>query len=83
VQVEAVAAEASVRASGDITVSIARGLDFTGPITVTVEGLPAGVTASALTIATGQTSGTVTITASGAAVAGKVAMTLHQQVEDT
>ena len=54
-----------------LTVTVTRSGGFTGDVAVTVEGLPAGVTASALTIVAAASSGVVTLTAVAAAnVAG-------------
>jgi hypothetical protein len=44
---------------------------------VAVEGLPAGVTASALSIADGQTTGSITLTAGGAATVGAASLTIR------
>ena len=52
------------------TVTIARSGGFEGPITVSVENLPTGVTASALAVAAGATAGTVTLTAALTATVG-------------
>ena len=51
-------------ASGSIGVSIARGGGFAGEVSVAVEGLPAGITASLApaTIAAGATTSTITFT---------------------
>ncbi len=70
---------AAVAARGDVTlnVSVARSGGFTGAVTVAVQGLPSGVTASALEIAGGQTSGTVTLTASGTAAGGTSSLTVR------
>lgn len=64
-------------ASGNVSVNITRTGGFEGAVTVTVEGLPAGVTASSLTIAAGATSGSLTITAGQAAVASSGSITIR------
>lgn len=55
------------------TVTVTRS-GFEGPITVSVENLPTGVTASALTIAAAATSGTVTLTAALTATVGSASL---------
>lgn len=52
-----------------IPITVSRTPGFTQPITITVDGLPAGVTASALSIPDGSTTGTLTLTATGTAAA--------------
>lgn len=64
-------------ASGNVTVNITRTGGFEGAVTVTVEGLPAGVTASSLTIATGSNSGSLTLTAGTGAVASSGSITIR------
>lgn len=56
-------------ATTTIPVTITRTNGFTGAIDIGVTGLPAGVTAGALSIADGATTGTLTLTATGAAAA--------------
>jgi hypothetical protein len=63
--------------SGNITVSITRTGGFDDAVTVTVEGLPTGVTANTVTIASGASSGTLTITAGATAVAGTASLTVR------
>ncbi len=46
-----------------VTVTVARNPGYDAPITIRVEGLPAGVTASPLVLGPGQSSGTLTLTA--------------------
>lgn len=77
IQAGGFSAGADLRASQDITVSIARGGGFTGAVTVTVEGLPAGVSATGLTIAAGQTTGIVTLSAAANATAGAATLTVR------
>jgi hypothetical protein len=60
-----------------VPVTISRTGPFAGAVTVTVSGLPAGVTASALTIAAAQTGGTLSLSASAAASFGKTSLTLR------
>jgi len=64
-------------ASGSVTVTISRSDDFTGGVTITVEGLPAGVTAGALTIAPGSTSGLLTLTGALSAGVGATNLTVR------
>jgi hypothetical protein len=73
----AAAPAAAARGDVNVTVTISRSGGFSGAVTVTVEGLPTGVTASALTVASGQSSGTVTLTASGSAAAGASTLTVR------
>lgn len=56
-------------ATTTIPITVSRTAGFTQPITITVDGLPAGVTASALSIPDGSTTGTLTLTATGTAAA--------------
>jgi hypothetical protein len=51
----------------DVAVNLTRAGGFTGPVTLSAEGLPGGVTAASGTIAANATSGTITLTADGAA----------------
>jgi hypothetical protein len=64
-------ATASITAGGTLAVpvTITRGGGFTGDVTVTATGLPTGVTAGSTTIASGSTSGTLTLTALASAPA--------------
>lgn len=64
-------------ASGVVTVTIVRDGDFAGAITITVEGLPTGVTADALTIAAGGTSGQLTLAGALAAALGNTDLTVR------
>ena len=54
-------------ATTSIPVTITRTNGFTGPITLTVDSLPTGVTAAPLTIAAGATTGTLVLTATAGA----------------
>jgi len=63
------------KGTADIQVSVSRSGGFSGSVTVTVSGLPAGVSASALTLDGGQTSGTVTLDATSSAAAGSSTLT--------
>jgi uncharacterized delta-60 repeat protein len=56
--------------SADVEVTLTRASDFDEPVTVELGGLPAGVTASAVTIASGETSGLVTVDAAGDSAQG-------------
>lgn len=58
----------------DVKVNIVRTTDIIGEITVTVADLPAGVTATTATIAPGASTGTLTVTATGAAPVGAKAV---------
>jgi|GEM_PF-1910859 len=73
VPAQAAAAQSDV----SFTVTINRSGGFSESVTVTVEGLPSGVTASALVIGSGQTSGSVTLTASASANAGTSSPTVR------
>ena len=64
-------------AQGTVTVSVARSGGFTGAVSVAVEGLPGGVTASALSVAGNATSGTLTLSAGAQAAAGSATLTLR------
>lgn len=64
-------------ATGTVDVTIARGGGFTGAVTVTAEGLPAGTTVQAATIAAGATTGTVTLTAGAASPVATATFTLR------
>jgi hypothetical protein len=64
-------------ASGAVTVTITRDADFDGAVTITVEGLPTGVTANALTIASGSTEGVLTLTGLVSAAAGPATLTVR------
>jgi len=56
--------------SAGLDVTIVRASDFTAAVTVELDGLPAGVSAPAVTIAAGETSGTLTVTAAGDSTQG-------------
>jgi hypothetical protein len=56
--------------SGSVTVNVSRRNDFTGPVTVTLVDPPTGISADPLTIAAGETSGTLTVQAASDAVLG-------------
>jgi subtilisin family serine protease len=53
-----------------VTIQIARAANFTGAVTVKPQGLPAGVTAAPITLASGQTSANMLINVGPAAAAG-------------
>jgi len=57
-------------ATGSVGVTVAPSGGFTGAVAITVSGLPSGITADPLTIAAGQTSGTVTLRAPAGATLG-------------
>lgn len=56
--------------SAGLDVTIVRASDFTAAVTVELDGFPAGVSAPAVTIAAGETSGTLTVTAAGDSTQG-------------
>ncbi|WP_027480655.1 hypothetical protein [Deinococcus pimensis] len=53
--------------SATLTVNVTRQSGFTGPVTVALQGLPAGASAAPVTVAADQTSATMTVSAAGAA----------------
>lgn len=61
---------------GTIAVRITRNAGFTGPVSVTVQALPAGVTAAPVTIASGQTAANVVLNVSAAAASGTAKLSL-------
>lgn len=63
-------------ASGAIPVTISRATGFTGAVTVTPHGLPAGWTAAAVTIAAGATAANVTFSVPATATGATVPVTL-------
>ena len=63
--------------TGTLNVTIARSGGFDGSVAVTVEGLPTGVTASALTIGGGLLTGSITITAAANAAVGTATLTVR------
>lgn len=77
VAADAQGAIVAMDASGNVTVNVTRTGGFEGAVTVTVEGLPSGVTASSLTIAAGSNSGSLTITAGGTAAASSGSITIR------
>ncbi len=70
------AAETELVAGGTATLTAhaTRGPSSNGPITITLVGLPSGVTAAPATIADGQTQGTVTLSAVAGATQGLAAI---------
>ncbi|MES2303961.1 MAG: hypothetical protein V4558_00540 [Gemmatimonadota bacterium] len=56
--------------NGNVTVNVTRGGGFTGSVTLAVEGLPAGVSAPNVVVASGATSALVTFTATAGATTG-------------
>src|SRR5690606_22837805 len=62
-------------ATATATVNVTRGGGFEGAVAVGREGLPAGVTASTLTVAAGANSGQVALTATASAAQGVHAVT--------
>lgn len=83
VAAEPAAAAPAAVALGDVTmtVTVTRSGGFDGAVTVTVEGLPTGVTATDLTIAGTATTGTITVSASSAAAAGTTNLTVRGAAE--
>lgn len=63
-------------ASADVEVTADRTGGFDGDIVISVDGLPDGVTAEALTIAGAETTGTLTLDAEGGATEGEAALTV-------
>ncbi|HTE46741.1 MAG TPA: hypothetical protein VK636_15925 [Gemmatimonadaceae bacterium] len=65
-------------ASGTVTITVARSGAFTGSISLAVSGLPAGVTGAfnPSTVAAGQTTSTLTLTAGAASPAGTTTVTI-------
>ena len=63
--------------SGDYELTLTRSGGFTGAVTVTVANLPPGATATPLTIETGQTAGSVTITAGASTAPGVWTLTVR------
>jgi len=66
-------------ASAQITVNVTRGGGFTGAVNLSVEGLPAGVTANTASVASGAGSGTLTLTAAAGAAPGTATLTVRGQ----
>jgi hypothetical protein len=65
-------------ASGSVTITVARSGSFTGPVTLAVSGLPAGVTGSfsTATVAAGQTTSTLTLVTTASAATGTSTVTI-------
>ena len=63
--------------SGDLVVTVARSGGFTGAVSVTVDGLPAGVRSAELTIEEGQTSGALTLSATSSSQPGVWTLTVR------
>jgi hypothetical protein len=63
--------------SGVVNVTLTRRNGFTGAVAVTIEGLPTGVTAPAISIADWQTSGTLDVTPSATAAAATTTLTVR------
>jgi hypothetical protein len=63
--------------SGSTAVTLTRGGGFTGAVTVTAEGLPAGVTIAPATLATGATAATLNVVTTGATPTGSHTITLR------
>lgn len=70
-------AQLAAAGTGTLDVAISRAGGFNGSVAVTVQGLPTGVTASALTIGGNSVIGTITITASATAGAGTSTLTVR------
>ena len=64
-------------ATASFTATVTRSGGFAGDVAVTIEGLPASVTASALTITAANSSGTVTLTAAAAATVASSNLTVR------
>jgi len=65
--------------TGQFTVNATRGGGFSGAVSLTVEGLPSGVTVNAPVLAAGSTSAVVTLTAAAGATAGSSTLTVRGQ----
>ena len=65
--------------SGTVNVTLTRAIGFTGPVTLAVEGLPAGVTAVAAPtpIPSGSTTSVITVTAAATATPGTANLTVR------
>jgi hypothetical protein len=63
--------------NGTVNVTLTRQNGFSEAVAVTVEGLPTGVTAAALSLPASQTSGTLTLTAASSAAVGTSALTVR------
>jgi hypothetical protein len=63
--------------SASVAVTLDRLNGFGEPVTVVVEGLPGGVTATVLTLPAGQTTGSLTFTVASSAPVGSSALTVH------
>lgn len=66
------------RGGGSVSVALqlTRGLTVTGDVAIQVTGLPDGVTAAPVSLAGGESTGTLTLTASASAALGKVTASL-------
>jgi uncharacterized delta-60 repeat protein len=72
-----------VRQGGSVDVEVtADRQGVSGPIEVTADGLPDGVTAQPLTIADGEESGVLTLSAAGGAAQGEAAVSLTGEAPD-
>jgi hypothetical protein len=63
--------------TANVTVTVTRSGGFTGAVSVAVEGLPAGATATPLTIAGNATSGQLAVVTTNAAALGTATLTLR------
>jgi hypothetical protein len=63
-------------ATTNVTVTVSRAGGFAGEVTVSATGLPAGVTAPSITIASAATSGTLVLTATSSAAAGSATVVI-------
>ena len=70
-------ATVTIGSTASVPVSVDRSGSFTGAVAIQLTDLPAGVTASALTVASGQTAGTVTLTAAATATRTPVAVSVR------
>lgn len=64
-KVDPAAATVKVEGKVELKVAVQRGTDVTGPVVITVQGLPPNVSAAPLTIAADQAEGVVSLTAAG------------------
>ncbi|MGQ0539120.1 MAG: beta strand repeat-containing protein, partial [Gemmatimonadaceae bacterium] len=78
-EADAASASANVSAAGTgtLNITITRSGGFTGSVALAVEGLPSGVTASAVTIAASASMGTITLNAGATAAVGTTTITVR------
>lgn len=79
VSVAVASSQVTVVQGGSVTlgVTISRTGSFTGAVSVSAQGLPAGVTTQSINVPAGETAGVLTLTASSAAATGSSAVTVQ------